>query len=593
MADPAEPAPGGAEEEKPVLVNDAELALRGINLLLNNGFKESDELFKKYRNHSPLMSFGASFVSFLNAMMTFEEEKMQLAFEDLKATEKMCESENTGVIETIKNKIKRSADAQRSGVAAVDRLQRQIIIADCQVYLAVLSFIKQELSAYIKGGWILRKAWKIYNKCYSDITHLQEGTRRRASEQQVVPLLSPSSSSEPPNHTRSSSPGPSRSHKFDSISSEALDRLKGSVSFGYGLFHLCISMVPPHLLKIVNLLGFPGDHLQGLSALTYASESKDMKAPLATLALLWYHTVVQPFFALDGTDTRAGLKEAKSILHQREAIYPNSSLFMFFKGRVQRLECQITSALTSFSDALELASDQREIQHVCLYEIGWCSMIELNYSEAYRAFERLKTESRWSQCYYAYLTAVCQGATGDLDGALSVFKDVQKLFKRKNNQIELFSMKRAEKLRSPSLSKELCIMSVIEILYLWKALPNSSSVKLHTMAQVLQSIDDASNSGLKNLLLGAINGCLHNTKDAIQYFQLAMRDEVGRLTNSYVQPYSCYELGCVLLNTAESAGTGRMLMLQAKEDYAGYDFENRLHVRIHSALASLSAAAQP
>lgn len=38
------------------------------------------------------------------------------------------------------------ADSQRSGVAAVDRLQRQIIIADCQVYLAVLSFIKQELS---------------------------------------------------------------------------------------------------------------------------------------------------------------------------------------------------------------------------------------------------------------------------------------------------------------------------------------------------------------------------------------------------------------------------------------------------------------
>ena len=41
-------------------------------------------------------------------MMTFEEEKMQMAFEDLKATERLCESENTGVIETIKNKIKRS-----------------------------------------------------------------------------------------------------------------------------------------------------------------------------------------------------------------------------------------------------------------------------------------------------------------------------------------------------------------------------------------------------------------------------------------------------------------------------------------------------
>lgn len=33
-------------------------------------------------------------------------------------------------------------------------------------------------------------------------------------------------------------------------------------------------------------------------------------------------------------------------------------------------QCQISSALTSFHDALNLASDQREIQHVCLYEIG-------------------------------------------------------------------------------------------------------------------------------------------------------------------------------------------------------------------------------
>lgn len=95
-------------------------------------------------------------------------------------------------------------------------------------------------------------------------------------------------------------------------------------------------------------------------------------------------------------------------------------------------QCHINSALACFHDALELASDQREIQHVCLYEIGtclpislvmsrcrppsasppvsvwlpsgWCSMIEMNFEDAYRSFERLKNESRWSQCYYAYLT---------------------------------------------------------------------------------------------------------------------------------------------------------------------------------------------
>ncbi|KAB0356642.1 hypothetical protein FD754_000798 [Muntiacus muntjak] len=31
-------------------LQDAELALAGINMLLNNGFRESDQLFKQYRH---------------------------------------------------------------------------------------------------------------------------------------------------------------------------------------------------------------------------------------------------------------------------------------------------------------------------------------------------------------------------------------------------------------------------------------------------------------------------------------------------------------------------------------------------------------
>ncbi|XP_030069471.1 tetratricopeptide repeat protein 39C isoform X1 [Microcaecilia unicolor] len=558
------------EKESELPADDVELALVGINMLLNNGFKESDQLFRKYRTHSPLMSFGASFVSFLNAMMTFEEEKMQMACDDLKTTERLCESEEMGVIETIKSKIKKNVTAGRSTQFMVDRLQRQIIVADCQVYLAVLSFVKQELSAYIKGGWILRKAWKIYNKCYLDINVLQEMYQKKLSQE---PLTSDTAND---NHVAT-----------ESVTEDSLNRLKGAVSFGYGLFHLCISMVPPNLLKIINLLGFPGDRLQGLSSLMYASESKDMKAPLATLALLWYHTVVRPFFALDGSDNQAGLQEAKEILQQKEAAYPNSSLFMFFKGRIQRLECQINSALTSFHTALELATDQREIQHVCLYEIGWCSMIEMNFKDAFKSFERLKNESRWSQCYYAYLTAVCQGATGDVNGAQTVFKEVQKLFKRKNNQIEQFSVKKSDRFRKQMPTKELCVLAAVEVLYLWKAIPNCSLPNLQQMSQACHEVVDTSAVGLRNLLLGAIHKCLGNSEDAVQFFQQAVKDELGRQNNLYIQPYACYELGCLLLDNPETVGRGKALLFQAKEEFTGYDFENRLHVRIHAALASL------
>lgn len=36
--------------EAPLPIEDSELALAGINMLLNNGFRESDQLFKKYRS---------------------------------------------------------------------------------------------------------------------------------------------------------------------------------------------------------------------------------------------------------------------------------------------------------------------------------------------------------------------------------------------------------------------------------------------------------------------------------------------------------------------------------------------------------------
>ncbi|XP_058251012.1 tetratricopeptide repeat protein 39C-like isoform X2 [Hemibagrus wyckioides] len=610
-----------AEEEFPEQINDAELSLRGINMLLNNGFKESTELFHRYRNYSPLMSFSASFVSFLNAMMTFEEEKMQVACEDLRATERLCECDGAGVIETIKNKFKKNTEGQRSGVTVVERLQRLIIVADCQVYLAVLSFVRQEISGYIKAGWILRKAWKMYNKCYNEITRLQEACQRRSSAPQGAlcfdqPKQNQDASTPDPTAVCSSEPEPSQDSSLApvsegsqnpkassgrskhlpksqprldySVTAESLSRLKGSVSFGYGLFHLCISMVPPHLLRIINLLGFPGSRQEGLDALTYSSESKDMKAPLSTLALLWYHTVVQPFFALDGSETEAGLQTAKAILQKKEAEYPDSSLFVFFKGRVLRLECEISRALTCFNNALELASEQREIQHICLYEIGWCSMMELSFSEAYRAFERLRTESRWSQCYYSYLTGVCQGAAGDLDGACNVLNDAARLFKRKHNQIEQFSMRKAEDLRQPRPTKERCTMAAIEILYLWKALPNCSRANLQLMIEGLQQMA-SSYCGLKHLLLGAVHKSLGDNANAVQCFQMAFNDEEGRVSNSYIQPYSLYELGCVLVENPETKAKGRALLLQAKEDFSAYDFENRLHVRIHTALASLAA----
>lgn len=58
-------------------------------------------------------------------------------------------------------------------------------------------------------------------------------------------------------------------------------RLRGAVYFGYGLMNIILSLIPPKLMKLANLFGFHGDRRVGLEALEYASNSQDIKAPLA------------------------------------------------------------------------------------------------------------------------------------------------------------------------------------------------------------------------------------------------------------------------------------------------------------------------
>lgn len=59
-------------------------------------------------------------------------------------------------------------------------------------------------------------------------------------------------------------------------------RLMGAVSFGFGIFQLSVSLLPPNLLKLINFLGFEGNRAMGIACLNYARSTEDMRAPLAT-----------------------------------------------------------------------------------------------------------------------------------------------------------------------------------------------------------------------------------------------------------------------------------------------------------------------
>ena len=69
---------------------------------------------------------------------------------------------------------------------------------------------------------------------------------------------------------------------FRSIPTTTVKRLMAAVSFGYGLFHLAVSLLPPKLLNVIHFLGFEGDRQTGIQALLFSRQGDDMRGPLAT-----------------------------------------------------------------------------------------------------------------------------------------------------------------------------------------------------------------------------------------------------------------------------------------------------------------------
>ena len=46
---------------------------------------------------------------------------------------------------------------------------------------------------------------------------------------------------------------------------------------------------------------------------------------------MWYHTIIRPFFALDGEEEDAGAEAATKLLDLAQEIYPHSALFLYFR----------------------------------------------------------------------------------------------------------------------------------------------------------------------------------------------------------------------------------------------------------------------
>ena len=97
--------------------------------------------------------------------MTFEDDAMDAAYKSLESTEKFCDTSRK-----FSELFSSSSHSQR--FTPHQRLYRKSIVADCLLFEAIIVFIRQSLTSYVKGGYLIRKAWKLYEKIYNETEQL-------------------------------------------------------------------------------------------------------------------------------------------------------------------------------------------------------------------------------------------------------------------------------------------------------------------------------------------------------------------------------------------------------------------------------------
>jgi hypothetical protein len=153
-------------------LSDLEFVKSGINFYLNNNDKNYAIAFLEQRKaKSLIIDYAVCLLHVANALISFEDKnKIREANVLLRELERKCISDQPGWLRSITTTFFRQQRTLKKSI--IEGIERDIILADVNLFSAVLSIIEFDVSNYIKAALTLRRAYKIYHQTMKKIHEL-------------------------------------------------------------------------------------------------------------------------------------------------------------------------------------------------------------------------------------------------------------------------------------------------------------------------------------------------------------------------------------------------------------------------------------
>ncbi|RKP25609.1 hypothetical protein SYNPS1DRAFT_28664 [Syncephalis pseudoplumigaleata] len=255
-----------------------------------------------------------------------------------------------------------------------------------------------------------------------------------------------------------------------------------------------------------------------------------------------------------------------------------------------------------------------QLEHLMDYELAWCLILIGDYKAGGELFGGLATSTNWSRAFYAYLQAGCLFAMGDTQQAMAVLGTVPALVKKRFGgrliPAEQYVLRKHKQLtENPPPADKPWANLILELIYIWNGFHQLDAAGRARAIEQLEEAEAAARTrDEKAVIQVALASVLreHGSLDAA--VQALDRIDESIKDDRYAVVFSWYEravTACYHSTTAgkasspssssSSANDGQSWLvaeswLKRASEAEGYDFDNRLHLRVQLLRSGIAEA---
>lgn len=382
--------------------------LKGLDLVMDDRIPEAREIFDSRPTAFHLT--GKAVISFIEGVLGFEPEVLKRAGEDLQTAEDSLEK---GL--KVASKYKMRTSTYPSG------LEYEVCLGQVQLMHAICGFAGESIMKSVSSVLKIKRAFASFDtimKKYGEkimTQHAKPADTTTSYEDVNVPLV-------------------------DEV-------IQSGVLMCYGLLTLIISLLPPKLTKVLNLLGLHGQRDEALRYLWLAaSKPRSLQGAASFAALVQYYGgAVQLCDIYDTTDGKDGWPVAKSFntLTEINEHYPKGKLWVLHDAKLQGMQKDLDKALSVLDRGFAAKKPQlQQIETLMLFEYALDCSFDHQYTKSAEHYIRVRDQNDWSHALYTYFAACCYiedmrsngnpeslaKANALLDAIPAMFQTKQKLF---------------------------------------------------------------------------------------------------------------------------------------------------------------------